>query len=248
MRISELISIKDPKSPVAEAYRTLRTNIKFSSFDKKVQSIVITSSGTGEGKSTTAANLAIVMAQSGSKTIIIDCDQRRPNVHKLFGISNEVGLSNFIVGSIGLDEVIQKTEVENLHILPSGTRPPNPSELISSNRMMEFVEELKKEYDYIILDSPPVIPVTDAQLLANYADGCLLVVSSGEVEKEAVIKAKDLLNKVNANIIGIVLNKLEVREKGYYGYYYHYYYGEDGRKVKKKCKNRKDTRSQSATV
>lgn len=241
MAISELISIKDPKSPVAESYRTLRTNIKFSSFDKKIQSILITSSGTGEGKSTTAANLAIVMAQSGNNTIIIDCDQRRPNTHKLFGVSNEVGLSNFIVGTIGFNEVIQKTEVENLHILTSGTRPPNPSELISSNKMMGFVEELKKEYDYIILDSPPVIPVTDAQLLASYADGCLLVVSSGEVEKEAVIKAKDLLNKVNAKIIGVILNKLEVREKGYYGYYYHYYYGQDGDKLRKKYKKRKGT-------
>ena len=245
MSVSKLISIKDPRSPIAESYRTLRTNIKFSSFDKKMQSILITSSGTGEGKSTTAANLAIVMAQSGNKTILIDCDQRRPNVHKLFKISNEIGLSNFLIGSIDFNKAIQKAELENLHILPSGTKPPNPSELISSNTMMEFVEELKKHYDYVILDSPPVIPVTDAQLLASYVDGCLLVVSFGEVEKEAAMKAHDLLNKVNAHIIGVILNKFEVREKGYYGYYY---YGEDGNKLNRRFNKGKNSTSKNTAI
>ncbi|MBC2397109.1 CpsD/CapB family tyrosine-protein kinase [Clostridium tetanomorphum] len=237
----DLISVKDPKSPISEAYRTLRTNIQFSSFDKKIQTIVITSSGPGEGKSTTSSNLAVVMAQGGSKTIIIDCDQRKPRLHKLFSLSNESGLSDLLAGNTEFSQAVHKTEIENLDILPAGTRPPNPSELLSSKKMGSFIEELRGEYDCIILDTPPVIAVTDAQLLASKADGCVLVLSAGEVEREAAMKAKELLEKVQAKIIGVVLNKLEVSEKGYYGYYYHYYYGNDGEKIKKKkSKNSKE--------
>ncbi|MBU5485773.1 CpsD/CapB family tyrosine-protein kinase [Clostridium sp. MSJ-11] len=232
-----LITIEDPRSPIAEAYRTLRTNIQFSSFDKKIQSIVVTSSGPGEGKSTTSANLAIVMAQSGSKTILIDCDQRKSTVHKTFGLSNEIGISDLLVGKVDFKDAVQDSKVENLDILTAGTRPPNPSELLSSKKMKEFIDELREEYEYIIIDSPPIIAVTDAQLIASFTDGALLVISSGEVERAAAIKAKELLDKVNAKIIGIVLNKLEVSEKGYYGYYYQYYYGKDGDRKKGKNKS-----------
>ncbi|WP_027623948.1 CpsD/CapB family tyrosine-protein kinase [Clostridium lundense] len=230
----DLISERDPKSPIAEAYRTLRTNIQFSSFDKKIQTIMVTSSGPGEGKSTTSSNLAVVMAQTGGKTIIIDCDQRKPRLHKLFNLSNEVGLSDLLAGNTGFSAAVHETKIKNLDVLPAGTRPPNPSELLSSNKMSGFVEDLRGEYDCIILDTPPIVAVTDAQLIARYVDGCILVISSGEVEREAAIKAKALLDKVQARIIGAVLNKVEVSEKGYYGYYYHYYYGNDGQKVKKK--------------
>lgn len=230
----DLISVRDPKSPIAEAYRTLRTNIQFSSFDKKIKTIMVTSSGPGEGKSTTSSNLAVVMAQAGSKTIIIDCDQRKPRLHKVFNLSNEIGLSDLLAGNVEFSQAVQDTGVENLSILTAGTRPPNPSELLSSNKMKNFLEDLKNEYDCIIVDTPPVIAVTDAQLIASYTDGCVLVLSSGEVEKEAAIKAKELLDKVQAKIIGVVLNKVEVSEKGYYGYYYHYYYGNDGEKIEKK--------------
>lgn len=232
MARKNIITIDDPKSPVSETYRTLRTNIQFSSLDKKTQAIMTTSSGPGEGKSTVSANLASVMAQSGNKTILIDCDLRKPNVHRLFGLSNIYGLSNLLVDEIAFDKAIQQGPIENLHILTSGTKPPNPAELLGSEKMRNFINTLRKYYDYIILDTPPVVVVTDAQLISRMADGCLLVVSSGEVERDAAIKAKELLVKVNAKIIGVVLNKVEKSTKGGYGYYYHYYYDADGEKKK----------------
>lgn len=220
MRNKQLITVVHPKSPIAESYRTLRTNIHFSSFDKKVKTIVITSSGPGEGKSTTCANLAVVIAENGYKTVLIDCDQRRARLHKLFNTSNEKGLSDFLVDNIQFSEAVQKTEIPNLNIITSGTRPPNPSELVASEKMKKFIEDLKEDYDYIILDTPPITVVTDAQLISAYADGCVLVVASAEVEKAAAIKAKELLEKVNAKILGVVLNKMDVKQKEYSRYYY----------------------------
>lgn len=223
----------DPKSPITEAYKTLRSNIQFSSLDKKIQTIVVTSSGPGEGKTTTATNLAVVMAQSGNRTIIIDCDLRKPNIHKTFGLSNQKGLSNMLINEAVLSEVVQKTNVENLHVITLGVRPPNPSELLGSAKMKNFVESLKTEYDFVILDTPPVILVTDALILSQYADGCLLVVSAGETNKDAVLKAKKLLENVNSNILGIVMNKLDITKNRYYGYY-NYYYSEEGEPKKMK--------------
>lgn len=236
MEKPDLFTVKSPKAPIAEAYRTLRTNIQFSSFDKKVQTIMLTSSGPGEGKSTTSSNLAVVMAESGAKTILIDCDQRKPRLHKIFLTSNQNGLSDILAGKVKFEEAVKETAVENLSLLTSGTRPPNPSELLASEKMRGFIEALRDRYEYIIIDTPPVIAVTDAQLLSRYADGCLLVIASSQAEREAAVKAKQLLDKVNAKILGVVLNKLEIKEKGYYGYYYHYYYGEDGSKVKRRGK------------
>lgn len=217
MKNKQLITVVNSKSPIAESYRTLRTNIQFSSFDKKVKTIVVTSSMQGEGKSTTCANLAVVMAENGYKTVLIDCDQRNSSLHKLFNISKQKGLSDFLVGNIQFLEAVQKTEIPNLDIITSGTRPPNPSELVASEKMKKFIEDLKETYDYLILDTPPVIIVTDAQLLSTYADGCVLVVASSEVEKAAAVKAKELLEKVNARVLGVVLNKMDVKQKGYYG-------------------------------
>lgn len=234
MKDKQLITVVQPKSPISESYRTLRTNIHFSSFDKKVKTIVVTSSGPGEGKSTTCANLAVVMAENGYKTVLIDCDQRSPKLHKLFNTSNEKGVSDFLVGNIQFSEAVQKTEISNLNIITSGTRPPNPSELVASEKMKKFIEDLKETYDYIIIDTPPVIIVTDAQLLSTYADGCVLVVASAEVEKAAAVKAKELLEKVNAKILGVVLNKIDVKERGYSGYYY---YGSKKLKNSRKLKN-----------
>lgn len=230
----KLATIKSPKSPVAEAYRTLRTNIQFSSFDYKVKTIVITSSGPAEGKTTTSCNLAIATAQSGKRTILLDCDMRNPKIHKVFELSNQSGLSDVLIGSVNFYEAVQKTEIENLYVLPSGTRPPNPAELLSSEKMKKFLDSLKETYDYIIIDTPPIIMVTDAQILSQYSDGCLLVVASAEADKNAAIRAKELLEKVNAKILGVVLNKLDTKRKGYYGYYYNYYYdGAKGKHVKK---------------
>lgn len=233
MNSLNIVTVKNPKSPVSEAYKTLRTNIQFSSFDNKIQTIVATSSGPGEGKTTTVSNFAVTLAQSGYKTILIDCDQRKPKVHKMFNLSNQVGISNILIGETSMDEAIQKTQVENLSVLPSGTRPPNPAELLASTKMQKFINLLKEKYDYIIIDTPPVIMVTDAQILSRYADGCLLIIASGEADRHMAAKAKELMQKVDAKILGVVLNKLDTSNKGYYGYYYHYYYGNESVKSKK---------------
>lgn len=153
----------------------------------------------------------------------------------MFKVTNLTGLSNVLIDEANLEDGIQKTEADNLDILTSGTRSPNPAELLASDKMRSFVESLKDKYDYIIIDTPPVIMVTDAQILSKYADGCLLVIASEEADKNAAIKAKELLEKVNAKILGAVLNKLDTKRNKYYGCYYHYYYGRDrGKHVKKK--------------
>ncbi|WP_251860515.1 CpsD/CapB family tyrosine-protein kinase [Clostridium sp. Marseille-Q2269] len=231
----DLITIKEPKSPISEAYRTLRTNIQFSSFDKEIKVIFVTSSTPGEGKSTTSANLAITMAQNGAKTILVDCDLRKPNVHRLFNISNTRGLSNLLIEENGIDKIVQQSGIEDLHILTSGLKPPNPSELLSSTKMKKFIEMSKNYYDYIILDTPPVGVVTDAQLVSQYSDGGVLVTASGQVEIESAIKAKQLLEKVNAKILGVVLNKVDTDSGNGYRYY-NYYYEEDGNKNKRSKK------------
>lgn len=233
----KLVTVKSPKSPAAEAYKTLRTNIQFSSFDHKVKTIVITSTGPSEGKTTTSCNLAITIAQSGKRTILLDCDMRNPKIHKVFELSNQSGISDVLIGEINFYEAVSKTEIENLYVLPSGTRPPNPAELLSSEKMKKFLESLKETYDYIIIDTPPIIIVTDAQILSKYADGCLLVVASAEADKSAAIRAKELMEKVDAKILGVVLNKLDTNRRGYYGYYYNYYYGSNkGKHIKKSGK------------
>lgn len=195
----------------------------------------MTSSTPGEGKSTTSANLAITMAQNGSETILVDCDLRKPNVHKLFKLSNTRGLSNLLIEDNGIDKVIQQSSIENLHILTSGIKPPNPSELLSSKNE-KFIEMSKEHYDYIILDTPPVGVVTDAQLVSQYSDGGILVTASGQVERELAIRAKQLLQKVNAKILGVVLNKVDTSSGNGYRYY-NYYYEEDGKRKRSKNKS-----------
>jgi capsular exopolysaccharide synthesis family protein len=246
MSREDLITINNPMSPIAEAYRTLRTNIQFSSIDKKVQVVCVTSTGPGEGKSTVASNLAVVTAQAGKKTLLIDCDQRKPRQHKIFGVSNEKGLSNLLAEESTFALAVQKTGVDNLLILAAGTRPPNPSELLSSSKMKNFVGSLRNQLDFIIIDTPPLLMVTDAQLLAGYIDGYILTVASGEANRDAASKAKELLDNVNGKMLGVVLNKLSLNGKGYYGYYGKYYYGVDGEKHKDRSakKRKKEERVQ----
>jgi len=227
-----LITLDNPNSPIAEAYRTLRTNIQFSSIDKKVQVVAVTSTGPGEGKSTIAANLAVVTAQAGKKTLLIDCDQRKPRQHRVFGVTNDRGLSNMLADDSNFSLAVQKSGVENLLLLTSGVKPPNPSELLSSSKMKSFVSSLRSQLDFIIIDTPPLLMVTDAQLLSSYIDGYILTIASGEADRDAAAKAKELLDNVNAKILGVVLNKINLGGKGYYGYYGKYYYGIDGEKHK----------------
>jgi capsular exopolysaccharide synthesis family protein len=207
-----------PKSIVSEAYKMLRTNIQYSSFDKEIKTIVVTSAQAAEGKSTVSGNLALSFAQIDKKVIIVDCDLRKPSVHKNFKISNLVGLSEVLIGQSVLQEAIQKYN-DNFDILPSGKIPPNPSEMLSSSAMTALIENLKDKYDIIVLDSAPLQVVTDAQILSTKVDGTILVIRAQRTSKEAVIEAKNLLNKVGANIIGTVLHSVE-NIKGKYYYYY----------------------------
>ena len=209
---------KEPKSIAAESYRTLRTNIQYSSFDKEYKVIVITSSEPGEGKSTTAGNLALCMAQGDKKVILVDCDLRRPSIHKKFKVSNLAGLSDVIIGKSDLSKVMHRYN-KNLVLLTSGKIPPNPSEMLSSKSMENFLEKLRENFDYVILDTPPVQAVTDSQILSTKADGTILVVRAERTKKESVNNAINLLKKVNANIIGTVLNGIDVSRSKYYYYY-----------------------------
>jgi len=209
---------KKPKSIVSEAYRTLRTNIQYSSFDKQIKTIVVTSAEAAEGKSTVAGNIALSFAQNEKKVIIVDCDLRKPSVHKNFKISNLIGLSEVLIGKERLEEIIQKRN-ENLDVLTSGKIPPNPSEMLSSSAMTNLIEKLKEKYDIVILDSAPLQAVTDAQILSTKVDGTILVVRAQTTNRESVVEAKNLLTKVGANIIGTVLHAVE-NTKGKYYYYY----------------------------
>ena len=221
-----LITSTNPRSPVAEAYRQLRTNIQFSSLDKPVRTLLVTSTSPEEGKSTTLANLAITIAQTGSTVILVDCDLRRPTVHTLFDISNAKGLTNLVIDSSATDLPLVESGVSNLRILPSGPQPPNPSEMLGSKRMTEIVEELKSIADYVLFDSPPVIAVTDAAVLATRVDGVLLVIKAGKTRREMAQRAKAVLEKVNANLLGVVLNDVK------YDVSLHEYYADQDRSKK----------------
>lgn len=235
----QLIAHLKPKSPIAEAYRMLRTNITFSSIDKDIKSIVVTSSAPSEGKSTTMANLAVTIAQTGKHVLLIDCDLRKPSVHKNFGIMNLNGLTNVIAEHKDYRQCIQNVEVDNLDIMTSGPIPPNPSELLGSRRMDEFVKMVTKDYDMVLIDAPPVGAVTDAAILSTKVDGTILVVSSGSTDISLAQRAKQLLEKVQANIIGVVLNNISEQTVGsYYYHYYAYYQHEDPAPKRKKRKGR----------
>lgn len=227
--LEKVITINNPKSPISEAYRTLRTNIQFSSFDKEIKVLHITSAGPGEGKSTTVANLAVTFAQTGKKVLILDCDFRRPSQHKVFGLSNMSGMTNLLVENLPLEELVQGTKTERVYILTTGPLPPNPAELVGSKRLGDFLKKLKenKDYDIILVDSPPVLAVADALLLSSHADGTLMVLSAGGVNRDIARQARDSLLNVKANIIGVVLNK--VTKNSDFSYYY-YYYGEGNKK------------------
>jgi len=237
--IEKLITHNNPKSPISEAYRMLRTNIQFSSFDKPLKTILVTSTGPSEGKTTTVCNLAVTFAQSGSTTLVIDADLRKPKVHKVFNTPNIRGLTNILVQKDDFQRMVNETAVENLYVLTCGAIHPNPSELLASNAMKSLIEQLRDKYDIILIDSPPVGTVTDAAILSTIVDGTILVAASGVVEIEGLKRSKELLDNVNANIIGVVLNKLDKTAKGNYYYYYYYYYGEDNKTRTKKRRKKK---------
>jgi len=208
-QLNQLITVSDPQSPIAEAYRTLRTNLEFSSLDHPLKSMVVTSAGPEEGKSTTLANLAVATAQAGRKVILVDCDLRRPRLHELFGVNNESGLTTMVVDETAMKQPpLQETGVPGLQLLPSGPHPPNPVELLASRRMAEVIDLLTGQADTVLFDAPPVITVTDAAVLASRVDGVLLVISAGATKRDYVRQAKALLEKVNARVVGTVLTNV----------------------------------------
>lgn len=217
---NKLITESNPKSPISEGYRILRTNIEFSSIDHKLQVIMVTSSKPNEGKSTTSANVAVAFAQSDKRVLLIDGDLRKPSQHHIFGKSNRVGLTNVLFKQKSLDEVIQSTDTDNLFIIHAGPTPPNPSELLSSMQMASLLSKARGMYDVIIIDTPPILSVTDAQIVATLSDGVVLVVDSGKVKKEVALKAKASLEHVNAKLIGVVLNNINRNDSDSYAYYY----------------------------
>lgn len=222
---ARLITHVAPKSPISEAYRALRTNIQYTHIDRTLRTLLVTSPGPGDGKSTSVANLAIVMAQMGSKVLLIDADLRRPVLHTVFNLDRRVGLSNVLVGRAEIAEAVSPTDIENLHIMPCGALPPNPSELLGSSAMQRTLEALKQEYEVVLFDSPPVIAVTDAAVLARHVDGVFLVVKAGHTSKEAAFRSYTLLNQVKAKVLGTLLNSVKVESMyGSYYYYYHYHY------------------------
>ena len=218
----ELVVHSDPKSVGSEAFRTLRTNLHFTSPDRDLRSILMTSSGPSEGKSTVIANLAVAFSQSGHRTLLIDCDLRKPTVHKIFGMHNAPGLTSYLVGEVGLDKIIRDTGIPNLSVIPSGPVPPNPAELVGSKVMKDCVEWATQEYDMVLIDAPPIVAVTDAAILSTLVDGVLLTVHSGKVPREMAQHAKSLLDKANARILGVVLNRINPKEQRSYQYYYYY--------------------------
>ena len=215
-----LMTVANTNSVIAEQLRTIRSNINFSSVDKELQSMVITSSGAGEGKSTTSANLAVVFANSGKRVLLVDADLRKPTVALTFRLPNHRGLSTLIADREGqFEQHIQESGVENLSILTSGPIPPNPSELLQSQRMTDLIPELTTQFDLVIFDMPPIGVVTDAQILASKTDGTLLVVRERKTTKQGLIKAKKLLTLANAHLIGVVYNGVK---KGNADNYYYY--------------------------
>ena len=212
-----LVTATHPRSPVSEAFRTLRTNIQFSSLERPIRTLLVTSTSAEEGKSTTLANLAVTFAEGGTRVIVVDADLRRPALHTLFGVPNNAGLTSLFIQENQPIPLVD-TAIPNLRLLPSGALPPNPSELLGSPKMDAIVEELKAQAEYVLFDCPPIVAVTDAAVLARKVDGVLLVVSAGRTKRDHAANAKSLLEKVNANILGVVLTNVKV-EASLYRYY-----------------------------
>ncbi len=220
-----LVTATLPKSPTAEAYRILRTNIQFSSLDNPPRAVLVTSPNPGEGKSTTLANLAVVMAQQGQRVVVVDTDLRRPTQHRLFQVPNNVGLTNALLHERPvIDGYLQATPVENLEVIPTGPLPPNPAELLSSARFAALIDLLKTQFDVVLFDSPPALAVTDATILARLVDGVIMVVDAGITRRQWAANAKEALDKAGVHILGVAINRLRPQSSGYYYYYYRRYY------------------------
>lgn len=217
----ELIVANNSKSPIAEAYRAVRTNLQFASVGKDIRCISFTSASPAEGKSTTISNISLAMAQDGKKVLLIDADMRKPEQHHIFNVANR-GLSNCIAMNLPLVDAVQPSAYENLDILAAGPIPPNPSELLGSKQMQQLLMEAKDMYDFVFVDMPPVLAVTDAAVLASKVDGVVLVVKSGGISPDEAKMAKTRLKQGGATLLGIILNAVPQQHQSSYGYYYYY--------------------------
>ncbi|MBX3060759.1 MAG: CpsD/CapB family tyrosine-protein kinase [Anaerolineae bacterium] len=213
----DLITITDPRSPVSEAYRTLRTNLSFYSLDNPLRSLVVTSPAPNEGKSTTMANLAVTIAQSGRRTILVDCDLRRPSLHDLFGLKAEPGFTDLVLAD-NMELPLQATGVENLWLLAAGAKPPNPADLLGAKKVDQVIARLQEEADMVLFDAPPVIAVTDAAVLGAKVDGVLLVIQAGKTKRDHAERAKETLEKARVRIVGATLTNAP-KDSAISGYY-----------------------------
>ena len=231
-----LIAKNHPRAPISEAYRVLRTNLQFSSLGNPSTMLLVTSAGPLEGKTTTAANLAITMAQGGKRVVLADTDLRRPAMHDFFGVPNDQGLTSLLLDEgLELDDVLAESGVEGLRVLISGPLPPNPAELLGSSQMERLIQRIRDQAEVIIFDSPPILAVADASILGSQCDGTLLVVDAGKTRSDVAKRGKETLDKIGVNLLGVVLNKLSHRRGD--GYYDYYYSTEGGRKKKRQKKS-----------
>lgn len=221
----ELIAIDEPDSIAAEAYRALRTSVQFASIDKDIKTLVVTSTNPEEGKTSVAINLGVVIARTGKRVLLVEADLRKPTLYKALDIDNKEGLLSMFLKNEPLDKYVRQTSINNLFVLAGGPSPPNPSELLGSERMKQFVAEAKEKFDFIIFDSPPLLPVTDAAVLSKLCDGTILVVRSGKTVIQAAHRVKTILANLKVNILGVVVADVDRKREHYYYYDYKYKYG-----------------------
>ena len=228
-----------PDSAHAEAYRVLRTNVLFSRKDPSLRTVTVVSGGAGEGKSTTIFNLAATFAQQGDRVLVVDSDLRRPSLHKIMNVTNSIGLTNYLLGQNKLEEVVHTTPQINFDFLPSGKLPSSSMGILNSNKMKEFIQEVKRRYDFVFFDSPPIMGVSDASVLASEVDMSILVVQYRKYPQQMTLRAKQMVEKVGGRLLGVVLNNINISQDSYYYYYSGYYYdyyskSEESKTVEKK--------------
>ncbi len=216
----KLVTFFNPTSMISEQFRTIRTNIKFAMPNKNVHTFLITSASPGDGKTTTAANVAIVFAQEGKKVLIVDGDMRKPSMHYSFHTTNSPGLSNLLSRQWSIEDVVKETGIKGVHLIPCGQLPSNPAELLSSSVLDLLLAEMKEKYEVVIFDAPPLLAVADAQILSNKCDGTILVINTGKTTKENLARAIEVLQTAKATILGTVLNNYKLKKDSYIYQYY----------------------------